>query len=332
MSVTCPATSIALIGLWAIGLTMGPSLRAQQPAARDSGGRVTPAHGDSVTINLVDVDLRAAVTTLAPYLDRPVSFGAVPVIRVTLETPRPVPRSDILRLTRGLVESQNMLLVTDSVANMYRVEPKPPPAAAPSAAATVLGGAGQSVSGAPEFFVIHLHHARAADVAATINALYGRASALGEGGLGGTLSQQLARNQLAPAGVPPPAGSPSSNAQSAVFTGETSIVPDAGTNSLFIRANRADFDLISAAIRELDVRPLQVLIEVIIAEIDKNADLNIGVDASGRYINPHGDTSLGGTLIRAGAWGFRWPCDASWQSRIHRLAPPLPRIRAKPES
>jgi type II secretory pathway component GspD/PulD (secretin) len=287
----------------AVSMSICGTLSAQQPAPRDSGARVVPVHGDSITIHLFDVDLRAAVSALAPYLDRPVSFGAVPATRVTLETPHPVPRADILRLARGLVESQNMLLVTDSVANMYRVEAKPAPTPPPSPSASAAGVPEQS--GAPQFFVVHLHHARAADVAATINSLYGRASALGEGGLAGsTLGQQLAKNQLAPAGAAPGAAPPSSGTQSAVFSGETSIVPDAGTNSLFIRANRADFDLITAAIRELDVRPLQVLIEVIIAEIDKNADLNIGVDASGRYVNPHGDTSSVGLASGLGLGDF----------------------------
>jgi general secretion pathway protein D len=295
----------AMIMACAIGLCIGVKVVAQQAVAHDSAVSVVPLRGDSVTIHLVDVDLRAAVTALAPYLDRPVSFGAVPAIRVTLETPRPVPRTDILRLARGLVESQGMLLIVDSVAAMYRVEPKPPPPPALAVATSALGATGQA--GAPQFFVIHLRHARAAEVAATVNALYGRASALGESRLtasGGTLDQQLTRNQLSPAGEPLPASLAQLSSQTAVFTGETAIVPDAGTNSLFIRANRADFDLITTAVRELDVRPLQVLIEVIIAEIDRNADLNFGIDASATSVNRHGDTSTVGLASGLGLGDF----------------------------
>jgi general secretion pathway protein D len=65
-----------------------------------------------------------------------------------------------------------------------------------------------------------------------------------------------------------------------VLTGETTIIPDPGTNSLLIRANRSDFDLITAAVKELDVRPLQVLIEVLIAEVRKDRSFSFGVDAS----------------------------------------------------
>jgi general secretion pathway protein D len=66
----------------------------------------------------------------------------------------------------------------------------------------------------------------------------------------------------------------------AVFAGEVTIVPDAGTNSLLIRASGGDFALIQQAVRQLDIRPLQVLIEVLIVEARKDRGLSFGVDAS----------------------------------------------------
>jgi general secretion pathway protein D len=68
--------------------------------------------------------------------------------------------------------------------------------------------------------------------------------------------------------------------RAAQLTGEVTIVPDAGTNSLLIRASRADFELIQVAVAQVDVRPLQVLIEVVIAEVRKDRSFNFGVDAS----------------------------------------------------
>ncbi len=296
-SVGSVLTLAALLGASAVG--------GQQPPVRDTSAHLVTARGDSVSIHLVDVDLRAAVAALAPYLDRPVSFGAVPALRVTLETPRPVARGDILRLTRGLLEGQGMLLVSDSAARMYRVESKPPPT---PAAVAPAGSATQPA--ALQFFVVHLHHARASNVAATVNALYGRASALGEPGGGNaagganSLSQQLAQNQLPAVGAQPLAGPAAAVTGVASFTGETTIIPDAGTNSLFIRANHADFELISAAVRELDVRPLQVLIEVIIAEIDRNTSLALGVDANSKYVNASHDTSSGSLASGLGLGDF----------------------------
>jgi len=284
----------------ALGLLLVASaLPAQQPTAParppspPRPDSVVAARGDSVSIRLVDVDLRGAVQALSQYLDRPIVFGgaaagAAPQARVTLETPRPVPRADVTRLLRGVLESQSFELVEDTAANIYRVQPKAPPKPpAPEPGAIQPGGPVRQPV-APELFVIHLRHARAADVAATVNALYGRASALGEpgGGASGgagvapTLGQQLQQQQVPPYGTPvPPQVAPGAAGRVAALTGETTIVPDPGTNSLLIRANRGDFDLIAAAVKELDVRPLQVLIEVLIAEVRKDHSWAFGVDA-----------------------------------------------------
>ncbi len=286
---------------------------AQQVPVSDTAARITRSRGDSVTIHLLDVDVRTAIATLAPYLDRAVSFGNVPALRVTLETPHPVARTAILPLLRGLVGGQGLDLDLDSTANMYRLQQRPPPppaasATAPNGPGTHSGGpVGMGPAGGPQFFVIHLRHARAADVAVTVNALYGRASALGEAGLAtrGSLSQQLAQNQLSPAVT-----ASSQEAVGAVagrvasFSGETSIVPDAGTNSLFIRANQGDFELIQAAVQELDVRPLQVLIEVVIAEVDRNKSFSIGITASGSQKNSLGDSTSGGLSSGVGLGNF----------------------------
>jgi len=281
-------TGLALTAL----LVLAPPLGAQQAAPLLP---VKQEH-DSVSVHLVDADLRAAVQALAPYLDRPVAFGSsVPGAKVTLETPHPVPRTGVRQLLEGLLASQNLSLVGDSAAAVYRVEPTPPAAPVPAAH---TAAAPPSV-GPVQLFIIRLRHARAADVAATVNALYGRASALGEpgsaGSAGPTLSQQLQANQIPPgtagaASPPPPssaAASPSGSGlvpglggHAATFTGDVTIVPDPRSNSLLVRATPEDFALVEAAVKALDTRPLEVLIEVIIAEVQRNSSLGFGVDAT----------------------------------------------------
>jgi general secretion pathway protein D len=54
-------------------------------------------------------------------------------------------------------------------------------------------------------------------------------------------------------------------------------VPDEVTNSLLVRASPVDWEVMQAAIQALDLRPLQVVIEVIIAEVRRRDDTNIGV-------------------------------------------------------
>jgi len=272
-------------------------LRAQRATPRDTGAAAGVTAGrDSVTVHLVDADLRAVVQALAPYLDRPVIFGStVPGTRVTLETPHPVARSAVLDLLTGVLTSQNLELATDTAAGLYRVQPKPPP---PVAAAPAAPESDQRIPAGPiQLYIIHLRHARAADVAATVNALYGRASAFGEPGASPgsgsglrpeTLGQQLEANQVPPAGAN--AGAPGAVANpnvvagaaghAATLTGQVTIVPDPRSNSLLIRASPADFALIDAAVKELDTRPLEVLIEVVIAEVRRDKSFSFGVGAS----------------------------------------------------
>ena len=179
---------------------------------------------DSVSVHLVDADVRAAVEALAPYLDRPVGFGsAVPGVRVTLETPAPVARAAVRGLLEGLLESQNLELVRDSA--MYRVQAKAPPS---TPAPAVASGAAPHSGGAVQLFVIRLKHARAPDVAATVNALFGRASALGDIGSArpATLDQQLQSTMIAPA---------SQNASAPQASDPTAT---AGSSALFYRRNR----------------------------------------------------------------------------------------------
>jgi general secretion pathway protein D len=177
---------------------------------------------------------------------------------------------------RGVLQAQALELFADTAAGAYRVQAREQARAAgvpePQAAPRPQGQL-------PALFTIKLRHARAADVAATVNALYGRASALGERGAPPTLNESLRENRVPPAGAEGQTGGVIPG-RVAELRGDVTIVPDQGTNSLLIRASREDFELIQAAVREVDVRPLQVLIEVVIAEVRKDRSLDFGVDAS----------------------------------------------------
>ncbi len=275
---------------------------AHEVPTRDTADAVTPvpAHEDSVTLHLVDVDLRAAIQALSRYLDKPVVFGNVQAVRVTLETPQAVPRSQVPALLRGVLQSQHLELISDSA--FYHVEPEAPKAPPAPPPETRTGGPVQ-------LYVIHLQHARAADVSATVNALYGHASAVGEiGAPPPTLSEQLRRQQYPP-GLP----APMQNAQqpaavvsrSATLTGDLTIIPDAATNSLLIRATAADFELIEAAVKQLDVRPLQVLIEVLIAEVrrDRSWAFGLGTEIKSHTVGK-GNTTAGGSTSGLGLGDF----------------------------
>jgi general secretion pathway protein D len=237
---------------------------------------VAPCHGqgepprDSVAVHFVDADLRSVVQALARYLPKPVMMGAVPAQRVTLESPGLVARGDIVALLRGLLESQSLRLEEDST--HFTVAAAPPPAPAmPRPERTEPG------SGIVTLHVIRLKHARAADVAATVNLLFGGGGGdfSGRSGLsGGTLTDELRRELVAPG----TATTPTVPVRPASLAGPTVVVPDQLTNALLIRASQADFDVIAGAVEQLDVRPLQVLIEVVIVEVRKDRAFSLGAD------------------------------------------------------
>ena len=254
--------------------------------------------GDSVTIRFVDADLRAVVQAIARYLDRPVLFAGVSGARVTLETPHPVPRSGLVALLRGLVESQNLELQRDSAFYRVRQREAVAPAPSPSVAA--------ARSGALELTVVRLRHARAADVAATLSALYGGSGSDLGGARPGTLSEELRRNLTPPVGAAAiPAVVAASLARNAVLEGSLTIVPDPFTNALLIRATAHDADLLRQAVEELDLRPLQVLIEVIIVEARRDHQMAWGLDLSLPATGVgHGNTTVAATQIGGGLGDF----------------------------
>ncbi|MFP4623675.1 MAG: type II secretion system protein GspD, partial [Gemmatimonadota bacterium] len=63
----------------------------------------------------------------------------------------------------------------------------------------------------------------------------------------------------------------------AEVAGDVQIVPDELTNSLLVRATEADYAIIRQAIDALDLRPLQALIEVLIVEVRRDRNHEVGV-------------------------------------------------------
>ena len=241
---------------------------------------------DSVSVRFVDTDIRAVIQAIGRYLPKPVLLGPIQPVRVTLETPGMVYRPTLPALLRGLLESQNLEFVEDSA--FYRVGPRQQQEQRPVRQAT-------SDSGPVQLFVIRLRHARASDVAATVNQLFGGTGAFsGQGGLStGTLSDELRRNVVPPVGAAAQVGQ--ATARASTLAGSVTIVPDELTNSLLVRASRDDFDVIKDAVEQLDIRPLQVLIEVLIVEARHDRSFSLGADL---FVPPQsvdkGDGTAGG--------------------------------------
>jgi general secretion pathway protein D len=66
---------------------------------------------------------------------------------------------------------------------------------------------------------------------------------------------------------------------SATFHAPIQIVSDETTNSLVVHAIESDYEIVRQAIEALDLRPRQVLIEMLIAEVRHSSDLELGIAA-----------------------------------------------------
>jgi len=262
-TLTAPQVMMRRLPAWAlVALVAWPvPLRSQDTAA------VRLAH-DSIAVRFVETDIRAVIQAIGRYLPKPVLVGPIQAMRVTLETPGPVDRGQMLALLRGLVESQNLEFIEDS--SFYRINVKTAERAVGSRPPVTTD------SGPVQLFVIRLRHARASDVAATVNQLFGGSGAFsGQNGLSaGTLSDELRRNAVAPAGAQAPPNQAAVRPSS--LSGSVTIVPDELTNSLLIRASQRDYGVMKEAVDQLDIRPLQVLIEVLIVEARQDRSFSFG--------------------------------------------------------
>lgn len=224
------------------------------------GAQVGPdivERGDSVSMRFIDADLGSTVRAISRFMDRPVIYVALPAARVTIETGAPIPRRELAGLLSSVLRAHGLRLEQDSAA--FRIDFSP-------VVADVPASVDQSVR------MIGLTHASASEVAATINALYGRPSAVGE--LGASFPDEESRS-----GTPPRVlGGTQDQSGGATFSGSVAIVPDERSNSLLVRASAADFDLVATAVQQLDVRPLQVVIEVLIAEVRRDRSLDWGME------------------------------------------------------
>jgi len=287
-------------GLCALALAGVASLPAQEPVP-------VREVGDSIAVQFVEADLRTVVQALARYAAKPLIIAAIPSVRVSFETPVPLARSQVLGVLRGLLESQNLELVEDSA--VFRVRPRAqemPSRSAPGQADPSARG----VPGPMQLFVVRLRHARAADVAATVNLLFsgGGAFSGGAGLSSGTLSDELRRTNVPPTSAQPPSAQPAVPGASAVataprpaaLTGSVTIVPDEITNSLLVRASRDDYEVLEQAIAGLDIRPLQVLIEVLIVEARTDRSFSLGADLVVPQQTVSGNVSAQATLTGGG--------------------------------
>ena len=276
----------------AVALVMTPALAW----AQDSSA-VMPARG--ALIDFQDVDLRLVLTALAEAGGLNVTYGEIGSRRITLRLRQPVAQADVLPLLRSIAQSNGLRVIEE--AGLIRLEGNESRPGARSES----GGSPQTQS-EPRLFVHRLRHAQAARIASTLQAVFSRRSATPDqpAQRPEPLSEQLREQRLQPqrpdsTRQTPSTASVEQTSLPAQLSSEIQIVPDEATNSLLVRATQEDWAILEQAIQALDLRPRQVLIEVLIAEVRKTRDLEIGVSgiAAKQTSNAEQSAELKGSSI-----------------------------------
>lgn len=126
-------------------------------------------------------------------------------------------------------------------------------------------------------YFYRMQNAKAEDVARSLAAVYGSAVNLGsaEGGDSSSAGLDTGDNAQPPPAAPAPPGAPSF----ARGTGSgPQIALDAANNALIIRAGPSEYAALERFLKEIDIAPDQVVIEVTIAEVTLNDTLRYGVE------------------------------------------------------
>jgi len=229
--------------------------------------QVPPAQQEGIDLNFQNVALANVVTAMGQLAGINVVSSNMPDILVTLRTAEPVSAQEVDSLIRSLALAHGVSVVDEP--GFLRLQGP-------------LVQEGEILE--PRHLFIHrLRHANALVLASTLQALFGGTGPTinPRSRSAETLSQQLRAIEQASGqqyqGAMLQGGQVTFEVGSSELEGDIQIVPDEITNSLLIRSTTGDWAILEQAILALDLRPLQVVIEVVIAEVRRTGELNLGV-------------------------------------------------------
>jgi general secretion pathway protein D len=130
-------------------------------------------------------------------------------------------------------------------------------------------------------FIYYAENAKAKDLAATLNAIYGARDTVQTSA---PTPSPTSRPGQPPTPTPSPAAAPGApiggplGASEGLVEGQVRFIADETTNAIIVTTFPRNWAEIEATIRQLDRMPRQVLIEVLVAEITLTDDFRFGVD------------------------------------------------------
>ena len=173
-----------------------------------------------------------------------------------------------------------------------------------------------NIYGGRRVFIYYAENAKAKDLAATLNSIYGGRGESGSStSAAPTSSGTTGRGATAPAPPPvyvpppPPPGSPTGGAPGApdvLAEGQVRFIADEVTNAVIVTTFPRSWTEIENTIKQLDRMPRQVLIEVLVAEITLTDDTRLGVDwavRTGRFNFANTNTGPPGLPTTPGSAG-----------------------------
>ena len=255
-----PPTAVVFLAALFLAAGIGPrAAEAQQ---------IQPVNG-GVQLNFQDLDLAFVFTALAQASSLNLIYHDLPSKPITLRTTEPMPVEELPALIRSIARANGVSVTEEG--GFFRLQ-----------------GTTEDDDDPPdlrELFIYRLRHARAPILAQTLSALFGGpAPTSGTLNRPQTLSQQITQLQGTGLGLGGQAAAQAPVIQfqpgSGELEGNVLIIPEEVTNSLLVRATPNDWAILEQALQALDLRPLQVVIEVVIAEVSRSEDLDIGTTFS----------------------------------------------------
>lgn len=266
------------------GLGSAPCSGQERPMRRLPPAQEAPQEG--INLNFQNVALANVVSAMGQLAGINVVSSNMPDVTVTLRTAEPVTAEEVSSLIRSLATAHGVTVVEEP--GFLRLQGP-------------LVQEGEVLE--PRHLYIHrLQHANAIVLAGTLQALFGATGPRisPASGRAETLSQQLRAIEQASGqryqGAMMEGGQVTFEVGSSELEGDVQIVPDEITNSLLVRATTGDWAVLEQAIQALDLRPLQVVIEVVIAEVRRTGELDVGVGFGVSDVEQEGGEGFTGIL------------------------------------
>ncbi|MEP6619095.1 MAG: secretin N-terminal domain-containing protein [bacterium] len=288
---------------------------AAPPGAKPADTSIVRKTPDGFVLDFQEQELRVVLSAIAEAGGLNVALNNIPSKRITLRMGQTISRAGALDVLKGIAES-NSLRVTEGP-SLIRIDGTPPvtqlqqaqqfQAAAQlrlytyrlkHASATQLApvlmnllvgsGAGQNVfgnqNGANGPFQIFTPAAPnvpgRAGGAGTNIVPNGNINIGGPGRGGAATNNQIAQGQAVGAALAAQMIQQLSGGGALSNASAIRIVAEESTNSLLVRATTEDWGLVQQVLASVDLRPLQVLIEVSIAQVSRTHDLSLGISGS----------------------------------------------------